>query len=195
MEIITQDELYNSKKKYFEFLKNDIFIHPTEWGYALSCDATNHELIEKIRETKKTLLQPFSIIPPNKDWVLQNCELNEAQKKYLNTLGKRVKIDEKEHIVTLVLKLKNKDAIAKNVAPGFDTIGIKIPSHWFSEIVREIEKPLISTSANTVGDNFVSSLDDLSSKIKSICRFAINEGEKKGIPTIVIQPHNYKDRS
>jgi L-threonylcarbamoyladenylate synthase len=194
METITRDELYSAKKKYLDIIKTDVFIHPTEWGYALSCDATNAELVQKVRTAKKTPLQPYSIIPPSKDWVLENCKLNEAQKKYLNTLGKRVSIDDKEHIVTLVLELKNLKAIAPNVAPGLKTIGIKIPSHWFSEIVREINKPLISTSANSVGDNFVSKLDDLSQTIKSISKLAINDGEKKGVPTIVIQPHDYKDR-
>lgn len=195
MKIITKEELYSSKKKYFELMKTDVFIHPTEWGYAISCDATNTELIQKVRNAKNTTLQPFSIIPPNKNWVLENCILNEAQKKYLNTLGKKVTIDEKEHIVTLVLELKNDRCIAPNVAPGLKTIGIKIPSHWFSEIIRDIDKPMISTSANVVGDNFVSRLEDLSTTIKNTTSFAINDGEKKGIPTIVIQPHNYKERS
>jgi len=194
MNIITRDELYSSKGKYLDIIKKDVFIHPTEWGYALSCDATNIELIQKIRNTKKTPLQPFSIIPPSKEWVLENCNLNEAQQKYLGTLGKRVSIDDKEHIVTLVLELKNLTAIAPNVAPGLKTIGIKIPSHWFSEIVKEIKVPLISTSANTLGDNFVSSIEDLGPSIKSIVKLAINDGPKKGIPTIVIQPHDYKLR-
>ena len=194
MEVLTQEELYNSKNKYIELMKGEVFVHPTEWGYALSCDATNSELIKKIRNAKNTHLQPFSIIPPNKEWVIKNCELNDAQKRYLDTLGKRVSIDDKEHIVTLVLKLKNLDSIAPNVAPGLKTIGIKIPSHWFSEVVKYIGKPLVSTSANVVGDNFVTSLEDLSSNIKKIVKIAINDGEKKGIPTIVIQPHNYKER-
>ena len=195
MELITQEELYNSKKKFFEIMKNEVFIHPTEWGYALSCDATNADLIKKIRNAKRTHLQPFSIIPPSKEWVKKNCVLDEAQERYLDTLGKKVTVDNKEHIVTLVLELKNLDAIAPNVAPGLKTIGIKIPSHWFSEIVKDINKPIISTSANIVGDNFVNSLEDLSSSIKTIVKMAINDGTKKGIPTIVIQPHNYKERT
>ena len=194
METISQDELFNSKRKYNQIISENIFIHPTEWGYALSCDATNTELVQKVREAKKAPLQPFSIIPPSKEWVLKNCKLNEAQKKYLNTLGKKVMIDDKEHIVTLVLELKNLHSIAPNVAPGLKTIGIKIPSHWFTEIVKDINKPLISTSANVKGDNFITDLDSLSADIKKVTKVAINDGEKKGIPTIVIQPHNYKER-
>ena len=59
---------------------------------------------------------------------------------------------------TLILKLKNKDAIADNVAPGLDTVGIRIPDHWFSMIANILNIPLITTSANIVGGDFMTSM-------------------------------------
>ena len=64
--------------------------------------------------------------------------------------------------MNLILKMKNKDALADNVAPGLDTVGIRIPDHWFSMIANILKIPLVTTSANVVGDNFMTSMENCS---------------------------------
>ena len=81
--------------------------------------------------------------------------------------------------------MKNQ-CVAENVAPGKDTLGIRIPDHWFSNFVAEINMPIVTTSANKSNEDFMTSLDDLDSEIKSKVDFIVYEGEKKGKPSRII---------
>ena len=49
MRIINKDELKHETKLIRE-LKESIFVYPTDTIYGLGCDATNKELVAKIRE-------------------------------------------------------------------------------------------------------------------------------------------------
>ena len=86
---------------------------------------------------------------------------------------------------TLILKTK-KECVAKNVAPGLDTLGVRIPDNWFSNFVSEIDIPIVSTSVNKASEDFMTSLEDLDSEIKSMVDFIVYEGEKKGKPSRII---------
>ena len=113
-------------------------------------------------------------------------KINKEQKKYFDALGKKIKINDKEHCFTIILKLKNKNAVAHNVTQGINSLGVRIPSNWFSEIVEELNTPIISTSANCTGENFMTSLEDLNESIRKGVDFIIYEGEKKSVPSTII---------
>lgn len=184
--IINKDEFMKSKKKYLRLIQEEIFIYPTDSIYGIGCDATNEELVDKVRAMKKQRTQPFSIIAPTKDWVYKNCEVNPEAKKYVEQLGKKININGEDNTFTLVLKLKNKNAVAKNVLQGAETIGVRIPAHWFSEIIAETNTPIITTSANATGENFMTSIEDLNKKIADKAAFILYEGEKTGRPSTII---------
>ncbi|MCF7865905.1 Sua5/YciO/YrdC/YwlC family protein [Candidatus Woesearchaeota archaeon] len=189
--ILNKEEFQNSKRKFLKQMETEIFIYPTDTIYGLGCDATNEEAIAKIREIKGSGIQPYSIIAPNKKWVYENCYVGEKEKPFVEKLGTYIEINGQEHRFTIILKLKNKDAIAKNVSPGKDTIGVRIPNNWFSKIVEEFEKPIITTSANKTGSDFMTNKDNLNIKIKNKIAFIVYEGEKKGKPSTII---NLADR-
>ena len=89
--------------------------------------------------------------------------------------------------------MKNKDAIADNVAPGLNTVGIRIPDHWFSMVANVLNIPLVTTSANIVGDEFMTSIENLNSNIKSNVDFIVYEGERKGRPSTLINLSKKKE--
>ena len=186
MLVINKDELFSSKRKFFKKMKESVFIYPTDSIYGIGCDATNPVLVDKVRKLKKSNLQPFSVIAPSKQWVEDNCVVPADQKEYFDALGSSLLINDKPHCFTLILKLKNKDAVAHNVTQGIDTIGVRIPSTWFSEVVSDLGVPIISTSANPTGENFMTSLDDLDSSIKKGVELIVYEGEKKGVPSTIV---------
>ncbi|MFA6073100.1 MAG: Sua5/YciO/YrdC/YwlC family protein [Candidatus Woesearchaeota archaeon] len=186
MQVISRDELNNSKKKYLKLMKSKVFIYPTDSIYGIGCDATDATLVSKIRKLKKSTLQPFSIIAPSKEWVYANCVVEERQKPYVESLGKKLAIAGKKTCFTVILKLKNKNAVAKNVDQGTGNIGVRIPEHWISELVSELGSPIVTTSANPTGEDFMTSLDDLNEIIKDEVDFIIYEGEKKGSPSTII---------
>ena len=61
-----------------------------------------------------------------------------------------------------------------------------MPEHWFSGIVKELAFPVVTTSANVSGDNFMTSIENLDERVKNKVDFIIYEGEKHGRPSKII---------
>jgi L-threonylcarbamoyladenylate synthase len=160
-----------------KILKGAIFIHPTDTIYGLGCDATNSDAVKKIRDMKEEHKRPFSVIAPNKTWIRENCEVNPKIVEWLTKLPGPY---------TLILKLKNKNAICKEVILDKNTLAVRIPEHWIHHICEDIGKPIITTSANKIGSNFMVSIETLDTKLKGKIDFIIYEGEKQGKPSDII---------
>ncbi|MBW2990211.1 threonylcarbamoyl-AMP synthase [Candidatus Woesearchaeota archaeon] len=175
MRIINKDELKHEAKLVNE-LKKSIFVYPTDTIYGLGCDATNHELVARIRELKQSFGQPFSIIIPNKNMIYEFCETNEKTKKY---------VDKLPGPYTLILKVK-KSFVAGNVNPTGATIGIRIPDHWFYKYIKKMKIPVITTSANSTGGDFMTHIDNLNPEIKKKVDYIVYDGELKGRPSTII---------
>lgn len=156
-------------------LKNATFVYPTDTIYGIGCDATNEKLIDKIRKIKNTN-HPFSIIIPNKEWIYKNCIVTNEAEDWIRKLPGPY---------TLILKLKNKKAIAKNVSFS-DTIGIRMPNNWFYVVVSMLKYPIVTTSANVSGEEFMTSLDNLDRTIRNNVDYVFYEGPKKGTPSTII---------
>lgn len=176
--IMNKDECWLKPEEIQKELeKGATFIYPTDTIYGLGCDATNGRAVNKIREMKERPKQAFSVIAPSKDWIVKNCEMSKEAQEW---------VDKLPGPYTLILKLKNKKAIAKEVNEGLDTVGVRIPKHWISGIIRTFGKPIVTTSANKVGKIFMTNLDNLDEDIKSKVDFIIFEDEKKGNPSTLI---------
>ncbi|MFT4303142.1 MAG: L-threonylcarbamoyladenylate synthase [Candidatus Woesearchaeota archaeon] len=160
-----------------KILQGSIFIHPTDTIYGLGCDATNSESVKKIREMKARYTRPFSILAPDKTWIRENCEVDDKVIEWIKKLPGPY---------TLILKLKDKNAIAKEVNNGLDTIGVRIIDHWFQKGCELLGKPIVTTSANVIGSDFMTSIENLDSDIKSKTDFIIYEGEKLGRPSTIV---------
>lgn len=178
MRILTKEECEIENGFISEkILRGAIFIHPTDTIYGLGCNALRAESVNKIREIKESYENPFSIIAPSKEWILENCYLNEKNREWLNKLPGPL---------TLISKLKNKDCIVKEVNNGLETLGVRIPDNWFSEFIRWLNVPIITTSVNKTGNDFMISVEDLDGSIKGSVDFIIYDGEKKGSPSKIV---------
>jgi L-threonylcarbamoyladenylate synthase len=179
MDIVTKDEFLQRKSEFIPKIEaGTIFIHPTDTIYGIGCDATNSSAVKKVREAKQRVDNPFSVIAPSKKWIYDNCEYSEEAISWIEKLPGPY---------TLILKLKNKKAIANEVNLGSGTLGIRIPAHWFSGFVRELGFPVVSTSANISGEPYMTSMDNLDARIKPKVGFVIYEDEKKGRPSTVVK--------
>ncbi len=169
MKIIDKENI----KEIQDSLAESTFIYPTDTIYGIGCDASNEKLVQKIREIKHRSDKPFSVIAPSKSWILENCYVNEKQ------------LEKLPGHYTLILKIKNPNCIAKNVSKE-DTLGVRITVHWFSDIVSNLGFPIITTSVNQSGENFMTSLDDLNEQIKNQVDFIIYEGKKESKPSTIL---------
>ncbi len=154
-------------------LENKIIIYPTDTIYGIGCYALNEELVKKIKEIKKRDNRPFSIIV-NKKWIKENCITNELINKYLKKLPGKY---------TFILKLKNKNAICKEVNNNQETIGVRIPKH---EITKKLPIPFVTTSVNLSGRPPIIDIKDIPEEIKNKVNLIINSGILNNSPSTII---------
>ena len=177
METLTKTELEIKFEEISQRIKEGtIFIHPTDTIYGISCNAANENAVKKIRDLKKRPETPFSVWAPSIKWIKKNCIINKEAEEWLNKLPGPY---------TLVLKLKNKNAIANNVSFS-DSLGVRIPEHWFSRVVEILGFPIITTSVNKAGEQFMTGLDNLDQEMQGKIDFIVYEGEKKVRPSKII---------
>ena len=179
MEVLTKHELRLRKREIIEKVREGaIFIHPTDTIYGLGCSALNSAAVQEIRKLKDRPDTPFSVWIPSKDWIKENCENSPAHEKWMNELPGPY---------TLISKLKNKKSLASNIPnTKDDTVGIRMPEHWMHELVQDLGIPIVTTSANKTGHEFMTSLENLNSEIKRGVNFIIYEGEKKARPSRLV---------
>lgn len=178
MNVYSKEEFRDEKEFLFEhIMKGALFIYPTDTIYGLGCNAEDYKAVKRIREAKARYERPFSVIAPSKDWILKNCHVSREAEKWIARLPGPY---------TLILRLRDKHCIAPNVNADMDTIGIRIPDHWITKEFADLKVPIVTTSANIIGENFMTSMDDLNPSVKSKVDFIIYEGEKKGKPSKII---------
>lgn len=178
MEVLTQTELRLRLEEIVEKVKKGaLFIHPTDTIYGIGCNAVNEDAVRKLRVLKDRLNMPLSVWVPSLNWIRENCVLNEKTKKWLDLLPGPY---------TLIFPLKNEKAVAKNVAPNMKTIGVRYPDHWFGKVVEMCGVPVITTSANKAGHNFMTKLEHLDQEIEKGVEFMVYEGEKKAKPSKIV---------
>ncbi len=178
MRVLTKSQFLRDKETWLNKIKiGAIVMHPTDTVYGLGCDATNKAAVALLRSAKQQDERPFSVIAPSKQWVEENCAIPEFAREWLAKLPGPY---------TLVLPLKNMQSVAPNVHQNKSTLGIRIPAHWFSEVIAEFGKPLVTTSVNFTGQPFATSVWNVPFKLKEHLFFAIDDGEKKGPPSTIV---------
>lgn len=173
--IITKDELH-SEPLLIERLKNSVFIYPTDTIYGIGCDANNDYLVNRLREIKNRPEQPFSIIVPDKEAIVNNCDVKKEHVSWINKLPGPF---------TFVMSVK-KNFFSKNVNPSMKTVGVRMPDHWISGLAKEMNTPIVTTSVNLHGEDFMTSIDDINPEIKRKVDYIIYEGPIEGKPSTIV---------
>lgn len=172
MDIYTKEEALKNKATILKRIREgQVFIYPTDTIYGLGCDATNEQAVKRIREIKQRDSKPFSVIAPSLDWIKQNCEIKD-ERWLLKLPGP----------YTLILPLK-KPVVAKSANYGLNSLGVRIPSHWFASFVESLDLPVVTTSVNRAGESAVNDLEELK---KFNVDFIIFEGPKSAKPSTVV---------
>lgn len=178
MEILTKTELTLRYDEIITKIKQgSIFIYPTDTIYGIGCIATNTASVQKIRTIKQRPDTPFSIWIPSIDWVHKNCILPTESKQALQNLPGPY---------TIILQLKNNRSISPHIHPETNSIGIRLPNHWFHKVVEKLNTPLVTTSANKHNEPFMTSLENLDPSIEKQIDLLIYEGPKEARPSKII---------
>ncbi len=158
-----------------------VFVYPTDTIYGIGCDATNERAVAHVRDLKSRDSKPFSIIAPSKKWIVENCKITPLAKQWLKKLPGPY---------TLILSLKDKNTLSSQindsssaVRPQSSTVGVRIPKHWISGLVRELGKPVVTTSVNKSGSPALSAKQDI---LSFGADFVLFEGPKNNKASTVV---------
>ena len=138
---------------------------PTETVYGLAADATNPAAITRIYETKGR--------PRFNPLICHMADLEMAERyAVFDPISRTLAEAFWPGPLTIILPLKADSGIHSLATAGLDTVGIRLPKGFASELIRAFGKPLAAPSANTSGKVSPTSAqhvaDDLGEKLKLI---------------------------
>ncbi|RST62103.1 threonylcarbamoyl-AMP synthase [Candidatus Aquarickettsia rohweri] len=167
--ILSQDNL---EEIYSAFNQGKIICIPTDTIYALSCDATNIEAIQKIYTLKH---RPLDKTLP---MFMSNTKMASL---YANFYKKELSLANKfwPGALTLVSRIKNTHKNLPNLLKNNQKIAIRVPKNkLIQSICQSINKPIIATSANISNQKNINSLDEIIKEFQNKVNFIIKDNKE-----------------
>lgn len=149
-----------------------IILYPTETLYGLGVNIYREDALKKLAELKgRQSHKPFSC--------MISCPND------LTTLCREVPLYVENLInffwpgpVTFVLKAD--DSVPRSVVSSKSKIGLRYPSHPFTRVLMQVHpQPVVSTSANFVGQPAPATIEDVSEELLNSVDLAIDAGPCK----------------
>lgn len=168
------DLITYSIEQSLKILRNGgIILYPTDTIWGIGCDATDAAAIQRIYQLKKREEKKSMIILVDSKTMIKEY-VSHPSEKILSFLSQQ-----KQPTTAVFEKAINLPEIIINQDR---TIAIRITTDKFCRsLIQQLEKPLISTSANISGEPYPQSFSEVSEQIK------------KGVDYIV--QHRQDDRS
>ena len=143
-----------------------IILYPTDTVWGLGCDATNAEAVERIYRLKRS---------ENKKSMLVLCASANMVVRYVNR-APGIAFEVMEMATSpLTLILPGAAGVAANLIPDEGTLGIRVPDHEFCRrMLRGLQRPVVSTSANISGETTPAGLQEVSREIIDGVDFVVN---------------------
>ncbi|MDJ0899129.1 MAG: carbamoyltransferase HypF [Xenococcus sp. MO_188.B8] len=118
-------------------------------GFHLACDATNEEVVQKLRQRKQRPHKPFALMARDLEIIEQYCILSESEKKLLTNSTAPIVLLRSKELGNSDQKSLIKNEIAASVAPEQNTLGFMLPyTPLHHLILRDLHIPLVMTSGN-----------------------------------------------
>ncbi len=143
-----------------------IILYPTDTVWGLGCDATNAEAVDRIYRLKRS---------ENKKSMLVLCASADMVVRYVNR-APGIAFEVMDMATSpLTLILPGATGVAANLIPDEGTLGIRVPDHEFCRrMLRALQRPVVSTSANISGEATPAGLQEVSREIIDGVDFVVN---------------------
>lgn len=136
-------------------------------GYLLCCDATNADVVKRLRHLKRRPKKPFAVLYPSLEMI--EADLNSAsfQKKELCSVERP--------IVIVSSKDYSGEIAIDETAPGLQQLGLMLPYSGILELLsKELEAPVIATSGNVHGSPIIKDRQQAIESISEIADFFLH---------------------
>lgn len=160
--------------------QGNLAIIPTDTVYGIIADATNEFAIKKVFEAKKRENKPLIIYVNNIKML----------KKYVKNITKlHYKLIDKYWPGSLTILFEKNNLISDTITCNNKYIGIRIPDNKFIlNILKMINRPLITTSANLSGERTINRVEDLNDTLKHKITYIFDAGFIDNLPSTVVLP-------
>lgn len=170
----------NIKKIVSEIKKGNLVIIPTDTVYGISADMNNIKAIQKVYECKQR---------DNNKPLLLLVDSLEMLKKYTKNLSPlEEEIIQKYLPGKLTILLHKNDKVSDKITAGSDLVGIRMPDNKeLQKIIKEVGRPIISTSANISGQNTITNPKMLDNQLLKYISYVEDAGSIDSEPSSIIK--------
>ncbi len=150
--------------------KGGVICTPTDTIWGLSCDATNELAIARISEIKQR--------PPEKGYVVLVSSID-MLKEYVPFVPPRLETLLDFHLRPLTVIYEEAENLPKLALAPNGSAAIRIVRDEFcKQLIEELGRPIISTSANLAGEDFPKNFGGISSDILQACEYVVRHKQR-----------------
>ncbi|MFB6305838.1 MAG: L-threonylcarbamoyladenylate synthase [Flavobacteriales bacterium] len=177
------DSSENDINKGLEVLRNGgVILYPTETIWGIGCDATNEKAVQRIMELKPREDREGFIILLDQDF-----KLNHYVRDVPDIAWDMIETDPQP----LTIVYPEGMNVAPQVLSEDGSIAIRITSHILcKKLIKQLKKPIISTSANLPGEEPPLYYEEIDSGLKEKVDFSIMDEEgglKESKPSSIVK--------
>ncbi|OYD99509.1 carbamoyltransferase HypF [Nostoc sp. 'Peltigera membranacea cyanobiont' 213] len=131
-------------------------------GIHLACDATQENVVQKLRQRKKRYHKPFALMARDIEIIEQYCIVNAKEKELLTSSAAPI----------VLLQASDKKQLASSVASGQSTLGFMLPyTPLHHLILRRMNRPIVLTSGNLADEPQCIDNDEAREKLGTIADY------------------------
>ncbi|MGB7874954.1 MAG: carbamoyltransferase HypF, partial [Anaerolineales bacterium] len=109
-------------------------------GFHLACNATNAEAVTELRKRKLRVEKPFALMMPDIETIERHCSVNDAERELLQSGARPI----------VLLQRKPDSPIARECAPGQDTLGVMLPYTPLHYLILDRGPLTVDSESDTV---------------------------------------------
>lgn len=168
-----------------ELKKGNLVIMPTDTVYGIIADATKEETIKKVFNAKeRSFNKPLLVLVSDKN-MLENL-VSEISPKAEEIISKYWP-------GPLTILFPKKDEVSDILTASSPYIAIRMPNDKrLLNIIRKVNKPLISTSANITSKETITEVSQIEEKMKEKISYILDGGVVKNEASTIIKIENDK---
>lgn len=169
----------------FELKNGNLVIMPTDTVYGIIADATKEETIKKVFNAKeRSFNKPLLVLVSDKN-MLENL-VSEISPKAEEIISKYWP-------GPLTILFPKKDEVSDILTASSPYIAIRMPNDKrLLNIIRKVNKPLISTSANITSKETITEVSQIEEKMKEKISYILDGGVVKNEASTIIKIENDK---
>ena len=135
-------------------------------GYLLCCDATNPEVVQKLRDKKNRPNKPFAILYPNVAMLEKELPLTPKQRRTLASTERP--------IVIISKKTYTGNLALQELAPGLTQLGIMVPyTGILALLAKALSMPIVATSGNFHGSPIISDNQEALDTLRNVADYFV----------------------